>query len=279
MGSHSRVRIIVEPDDITVPRRKPRIRIEPITPRPRPKVSILDCVNDPNLFQPFFKNPESWAVWFAILAAIFALPMNGRMLAHYQQVSGRKRPPTDVAREVHLVLGRRGGKSKLLALIACYLAVFVSHSAYLSPGELGVVQVLAADRRQARVILRYLKAFLRVPMLAKLVESETQESITLSNGIIVEVTTASFRSVRGRTVVAALLDELAFWMSDESANPDTEVIAAIKPSMATIPDSMLLCSSSPMRGAARCIRPMPRTTVRKTIRFWCFRHPRSSSTR
>jgi hypothetical protein len=190
-------------------------------------------------------------VWFAILAAIFCLPMDARMLANYQLVSGRKRPPTDVAKDVTLVIGRRGGKSRILALIAVYLAVFIDHSAYLEQGELGVVQILAADRRQARVILRYIKAFLRVPMLSRLIEGEREESISLTSGIVVEVTTSSFRTVRGRTVVAALLDELAFWQSDESANPDTEVIAAIKPSMATIPDSMLLMSSSPYarRGA------------------------------
>jgi hypothetical protein len=137
-------------------------------------------------------------------------------------------------------------------LIAVWLACFHDHSEYLSPGELGVVQVLAADRRQAKVILRYVKAFLaKVPMLSRLVDSETQESISLSNNIVVEVTTASFRSVRGRTVVAALLDELAFWLDDTSANPDVEIINAIRPSLSTIPGSMILAASSPYsrRGA------------------------------
>jgi hypothetical protein len=187
----SRVRFKITPDDDTpvLPRSpRPRIRITP--PRARPKVSILDCVNDDNLFKPFFKNPQSWSVWFAILAAIFCLPMNARQLAHYQQVSGRTRPPTDVAKDVTLVIGRRGGKSRILALIAVYLAVFIDHSAYLEQGELGVVQILAADRRQARVILRYIKAFLRVPMLSRLIEGEREESISLTNGIIVEVTTS-----------------------------------------------------------------------------------------
>ena len=51
--------------------------------------------------------------------------------------------------------------------------------------------------------------------------------------------------MRGYTQVAALLDEVAFWKSDVSVSPDTEVLAAIKPSMATIPGAMLLCGSSP----------------------------------
>jgi hypothetical protein len=32
--------------------------------------------------------------------------------------------------------------------------------------------------------------------------------------------------IRGYTVVAAILDEVAFWRSGESANPDTEIIDA-----------------------------------------------------
>src|SRR5262249_39333663 len=51
---------------------------------------------------------------------------------------------------------------------------------------------------------------------------------------------------RGYTIIAALLDEVAIWPTDEtSSEPDIEVINAIKPEMATIPEAMLLCASSP----------------------------------
>src|SRR5262249_6827147 len=74
----------------------------------------------------------------------------------------------------------------------------------------------------------------------------TAEGIHLRNRVVIEVHAASFRSVRGYTVIAALLDEIAFWESDEaSAEPDTEIVNAIRPAMATIPGSMLLCASSP----------------------------------
>jgi hypothetical protein len=47
-------------------------------------------------------------------------------------------------------------------------------------------------------------------------------------------------------VLAALCDEIAFWHSDEdSANPDREIIAALEPAMATIPNALLLGASSP----------------------------------
>jgi hypothetical protein len=99
---------------------------------------------------------------------------------------------------------------------------------------------------------RYILALLKVRLLAGLVERSGAEFIDLNNCVTVEIQTASFRTTRGYTMVAALCDELAFWRSDEgSANPDSEIIAALRPAMATVPGSMLLCASSPYarRGA------------------------------
>ena len=47
------------------------------------------------------------------------------------------------------------------------------------------------------------------------------------------------------SVVAALLDEVAFFPTDDGANPDYDILDAIRPGMATIPNAMLLCASSP----------------------------------
>src|SRR5262249_44176643 len=66
-----------------------------------------------------------------------------------------------------------------------------------------------------------------------------------TNRITVEVATANFRTVRGYTLVAGVCDEIAHWQGEDSANPDTEVLAALRPAMITIPNAMLLCGSSP----------------------------------
>jgi hypothetical protein len=88
-------------------------------------------------------------------------------------------------------------------------------------------------------------------MLHAMVVNQTAESVELSNRVVIEVHTASFRAVRGYTVVAAICDEVAFWRSEDSANPDVEIINAIRPAMATVPRALLLCISSPYarRGA------------------------------
>ena len=105
-------------------------------------------------------------------------------------------------------------------------------------------------------------------MLRPTIEEETAESINLRNRVSIEIHTASFRSTRGYTIVAALLDELAFWPVDESsAEPDVEVINAIKPGMATVPNAMLLCASSArMPEKARYTKPIANTSARRATR-------------
>lgn len=214
--------------------------------RRTPPADILTAIHSPALFRPWFRDLETWHAWFAFLRALFALPMEDTDRAIFAECAGRAEPPTAPATEAWLIVGRRGGKSLVLATIAVYLAVFRDWSAHLVPGESACVQVIATDRRQAKIIFRYARAMLRVPALKRLVLSEDDDTLALSTGVNIAVTTCSFRAVRGYTVVAALADEIAFWRSDETAaNPDAEILAALKPAMATVPGAILLAASSP----------------------------------
>jgi len=218
----------------------------------KPAATIIEVCADPALFGPWFRNPETWGGWFAFLRALFGLAMTDDDRALFKRCTGRDDPPADGVREAWLIVGRRGGKSLVLALVAVFLGCFVDWRRFLAPGERGTVMVIATDRRQARTIYRYARAMLiNVPMLRALVERDTADAIDLSSGVTIEILTASFRTVRGYTLVAALCDELAFWRNDESANPDSEIIGAIRPAMATVPGAMMLCASSPYarRGA------------------------------
>jgi hypothetical protein len=216
-------------------------------------MNLLQAMADANLFSPWFKDPTTWSAWRSFLCALFALKMTNEQVETFQRCTNRLQPPTKPASEAWLVCGRRAGKSFILALIAVYLATFRDYRKSLTHGERGTVMVLARDRAQARTILRYVQALLtQVPMLAKMIEREVAEGFDLTNSITIEVASASYRSVRGYTIVAALCDELAFWRTDEgSSDPDHEIISALRPAMATIPGAMLLCASSPYarRGA------------------------------
>jgi hypothetical protein len=208
--------------------------------------SLLDLLDDPRVFGPWFPDPATWAAWRAFLAALFGLEMDAGERELFKRCTGREEPPGAPLCEGWLIVGRRGGKSFILSLIAVFLAAFKDWRPYLSPGERAVVMLVAADKKQARVLLGYIRALIQnVHMLRPLIERETSEAIDLTNGVSIEVFTCSYRTIRGRTVVAALLDEVSFWRSDDSASPDHEILAAIRPAMATVPGAVLLAASSP----------------------------------
>jgi hypothetical protein len=211
-----------------------------------PAVTVLDVMSDQRLLGRHFRDEAIWRAWRVFLAALFGLPIAAGDLELYQQCTGRSSPPDAPSSQATLIIGRRGGKSRVLALTAVFLACFRDWRPYLAPGERGYVVVVAADRRQARVIMNYVRAFLtETPMLAKMITKENVEDIELKNQVGIEVATCSYRTIRGRTVIAGLCDEAAFWSDESSANPDVEVLAALRPAMATVPGSMLLVASSP----------------------------------
>src|ERR1700730_6116846 len=103
---------------------------------------------------------------------------------------------------------------------------------------------VAANRAQARSIFRFVIGLLKaVPLIQPMIIDDNTEQITLSNRVIIEIATASFRTTRGYSFAAVLADEVAFWRQEESsANPDVEIMRAV---MASIPGSILLLASSP----------------------------------
>ena len=108
-------------------------------------------------------------------------------------------------------MGRRGGKSLVAGLLAVFLACFRDYRRHLAPGERATVMVIAADRRQARVVFRYISGFLEgISMLENLVERKTAETIDLANQVTIEVHTASFRSTRGYTIVGPSVTKSLF---------------------------------------------------------------------
>jgi hypothetical protein len=206
--------------------------------------TILEVIH--RFWRPWFRRDSDWVAWFVVLKAVFDIAMTPDELVIYTRHSGRQTPPQGGCTQVWLRMGRRAGKSLVMAAVAVYIAVFRDFSEHLVPGESALVQVLAGDRRQARAIFRYAVAMLsHVPELAGLVVRETDELIELSNGISIEITTSSARTVRGYTVCAALLDEIAHWTSATSTNPDSEVLVALEPSLEAMPGSVLFAASSP----------------------------------
>jgi hypothetical protein len=181
----------------------------------------------------------TWATWRAVLKAAFALPLSADEREIVTRLTQRTILPSTPVRELWLLLGRRAGKSIVAALVAIWATCCRTYT--LAPGEVGVFMVIAADRKQARVIKRYISGLLRAHRsLEVLIERETAEAIHLTNGLQIEIHTCSFRSLRGYTCIGAAVDEVAFWDSEDAANPDKEVLIALRAAMASVPEAMLV---------------------------------------
>ena len=175
--------------------------------------------------------------------------------------------------------GRRAGKTFILALTAVFLACFRDwrpiprprrarhhhghrrrpaagahhHALREGPAEVG------ADARQT-------------------VEAETAgESIDLANRVTIEVHTASFRAVRGYTVVAALLDEMAFWRPVRTAaNPDSEVIERHPAGNGDGPWRHAAVRLIALRAARRAVGGLSHATSARTAVRWSGRRRRGT---
>ncbi len=171
-----------------------------------------------------------------------------------------------------------GQRSFILALIAVFLACFRSYADYLGPGERATILVLATDRKQARVIMRYVRGLITgTPLLAAILKGEPRaEGLDLTNGVTIEVATASYRATRGYTIVAALCDELAFWPTDDLAEPDYEILDAIRPGTATIPTPCCCVRVAHTHGVAHSGMPTGGHSVR-TIPMCSFGRPQPDS--
>jgi hypothetical protein len=151
---------------------------------------------------------------------------------------------TPAVRELYVIAGRGSGKSRIVALLAVAYAIREYPRA---PGESIYIGVFAPDRRQAGITFRYIVGLLRsVPELAALVVAERTESIELRTGVVVEVITASGAAPRGRAYALAIVEEAAFLPTEETAaDPDVELLRAVRPALARVPGSLLAVIGSP----------------------------------
>jgi hypothetical protein len=224
---------------------------EPPT-RPVGGVTMRAALTDPELLGSVLAG-DSWLAWRILLIAAMGEALDDDERIIFRRLTGRDREPGERCDELVILAGRRGGKSRAIAVLLIYISVFIDHSAVLVAGERPVCLCLAPSQKQAGVVFGYVLGVLEsLPLFQGLIKSKTSENIALSTGIEIEIRSASFRNVRGVTAVAVVGDEACFWYSDESgsSNPDSAILDALRPSLATT-GGMLAIISSPYarRGA------------------------------
>ena len=169
----------------------------------------------------------------------------------YRQCTGRDTIPKGPVKELWIQSGRGSGKTRFSSALLVHKAVQKYDT--LAPGERAKCFLIAQNRQTARQAYSFTRGIIKQnKTISRMVIAETKSSISLNNNVDIEIVSASFKHVRGFSVVCAILDEIAFyWISTEAANSDREIINAIRPGLARVPNSLLLAISSPhsARGA------------------------------
>ena len=209
-------------------------------------IPIDQALTDPKLLGAALGPPESWRTWFAALKAAMGECLSPSERRAFNKIAGSRTPPRDKVRELWAVVGRRSGKSRAAAAVAVYVACFLDHK--LAHGEIGYVLCLSPSVAQANLVFSYTLAFIeQSPILRqKLDGPPTASEIRLQGGIVIAVHSNSYRTVRGRTLLACVFDESAYWRDETSATPDVECYRAVLPTLATT-QGMLIGISSPYR--------------------------------
>jgi hypothetical protein len=181
-----------------------------------------------------------------LLKSVYGEPLTPEENEIYEACTEKKydqRPRFDITE----IAGARSGKdSRCAAPVAIYEAFRRDHSAYLAPGERGMIAIVAQDSNAGKICFGYIRAAIEgCPALASHITEIRKTEIELSNQIVISVYPCTMRSPRGATCVCAIADEVSFWRDDQSANPDREIIIALKRGQATVPEARLIKISTP----------------------------------
>lgn len=187
--------------------------------------------------------PEpSWRPWRSVIAA--ALGRVPEDPALVRRVTGRRHLPTRPVKELWCIVGRGGGKSRASVTLTVGMAV-CSRFDHRAPGEQIFHALISPDRKQSAVDLSYAKGLLHgSAALESLIVAEGREFIELRDNVIIEVITASSAAPRGRSYNVVDVGEAAHLPTDQSAEPDRELLRAARPALARVPGSLLLVVSS-----------------------------------
>ena len=210
-------------------------------------MNIIGALDDAQIFgsaSPFRAGAKSWASWRTALKSIYGLPLDRAELEEFKAHTGLPSydPPPGGWKEFVAVVGRQAGKTRIGATIAAYEAANVRRA---EGGELWAIVVGQDLRASVRAVFSYLvDAFESSPVLRRMVVSKTTDPITLRNGVKVAAYPCRPSAVRGLRAAVVVADELGFYRSTDGNPVDTQMLHAVRPTLA-MTGGKLICLSSP----------------------------------
>jgi hypothetical protein len=188
--------------------------------------TFIEVIEDKRLLGQFIKDQSTRKAWKTFWKAVDALPPDKEDLELFKECTQRRKWPKKPAKEAWMICGVRGGKSENIAQRLAYLGVFGKHN--LSPGEKCYLINVSVTKKQAALIKSYVSTYFREndyfrPYLLR----ETTEELELSNGVVVAILSSDFRSLRGFTAGACVIEE-AGYLPFEGSRPSEEVARALR---------------------------------------------------
>ncbi len=170
---------------------------------------------------------------------------------------GLETVPDGCRRFVLLRLGRGSGKTTLCSAYAVYCAV--TQHVKVGPGDTPYVITIAPDKDTAKLSISMAREMMRgQPYLERLIVSDEKTSITLRRPDGQQVKIEAFAasrggsSIRGRTILAFLLDEAEFFTSNSDTEGrsysvnDYDIFRALKPRLVRNGKGMMVSTPWPV---------------------------------
>jgi hypothetical protein len=121
-----------------------------------------------------------------LLIAIAGEALNPDELAVFKALANRQKAPAEPVAEFGA--GRRGGKSRSMAVLGAWLGACKDYRSILAPGERGQLQVLSATRDQAGNLFNFITGIFEASRaLRGLVENKTADTLCLKCHISIVV--------------------------------------------------------------------------------------------
>lgn len=165
---------------------------------------------------------------------------------------------------INLIVGRRGGKTTISAMLAIFCAIKINWKPFLKKTPAATVAVLSHSVEFSEEILELIKQFIEdSPVLSRLIDKSKKHTQTTFNlkvpfvelvdgkkkiiysRVSIKVGAASKKTTRGKAICALLCDEIAYWNLDENAaQRDEDILRAVRPSLLQFGDQGLLIKLS-----------------------------------
>ena len=209
-----------------------------------PQTPIREALKDPLLLGHVIAD-DSWSVWRTLLIAAMGKRLPTMSASSSSSSRGASASHCSASTSSRWLLGEGAVRPALWQCsypISQRFAVTATLLREVRPAFCSALRKTSVSPRRS---LDFVQADIEgSDILRGLFRSRRSDTIELASNINIEVRPASFRKLRGPTYIAVIADELAFWYTDSDyANPDDEILAAVRPGLLTTRGPLIMASS------------------------------------